>query len=109
MSTLIERTAETAADWWTERLMTGDKAAFTNSLKASIEQKLRDRGSCFVECDYDPHGILLDAVRAAGLECGGFMFSARGILPQKHSTIVKPGLIEPKEGYGNWTAEIKIP
>jgi hypothetical protein len=113
MPDLIRKTAETAADWWTERLMQGDKAAFRASLVASIEAELRrddwSEGDWVdLECDYDPQGALLDAVRAAGIECAGSFFSARGILPQKHSTEIAPGRIVPKEGYGNWTAEIKV-
>lgn len=62
----------------------------------------------YIECDYDPKGPLLKAVHEAGLECGGFLFSAKGILPEKHTTLIKPGTIEPKEGYGNWTDPINV-
>lgn len=108
MTDLIRRTAEAAADWWTDRLMAGDKAAFRASLIANIEDEVRRNGWSLIECDYDPQGHLLTAVRAAGLECEGTFFSARGILPEKHETDVSAGKIIPKEGYGNWTDPILI-
>lgn len=106
--TLNKRTAEAAAKWWGDRLRKGDRAAFEASLIQYIESKLEERGKVFLNCDYDPQEGLLEAVRAAGLECRGFLYSAEGILPMKHSTNIKPGLIEPKEGYGNWTDPIFV-
>ena len=108
MSDTIERAAQIATDWWVERLQRGDKAAFSAALKPLIEQDLREDGRCFLECDYDPREHLLIAVRAAGLECSGFLFSARGILPQKHALTVYPDRLEPKEGYGNWLDPIPV-
>lgn len=101
-------TAKAAAQWWGERLQQGDRDAFEKSLAVQILIELETAGVCLLECDYDPRGTVLDAVRAAGVECRGWMFSARGILPQKHETIVRPGRIEPKEGYGRWTAPIEV-
>lgn len=113
------------ADWWAERLMQGDKVAFHESLKTAITKELSawpDRPYVSIECDYDPQGPLLDAVRAAGLKCDGYLFSARGILPQKHDTSIYPERVaEPefeteaaparfqaKEGYGNWKDPIPL-
>lgn len=104
----IERTAEVAASWWADRLMAGDKDKFKASLVEHISAKLAAGGHCYLENDYDPHGGLLDAVRAAGNECAGFFFSGKGILPQKTATEIYIGKIEPKEGYGNWTDVIEV-
>ncbi len=113
------------ADWWAQRLRQGDKEAFKANLSAAIMAELEkrpDRPYIDIECDYDPQGILLDAVRAAGVECRGMMFSAKGILPEKHSTTVYPEKVaepefeEPafqarvvtKEGYGRWNDPIPL-
>jgi hypothetical protein len=88
--------------------MAGDKEKFAAALMPLIEADLRQSGHCYLECDYDPRGHLLAAVRAAGLECAGFMFSARGILPEKHELDITPETLEPKEGYGNWTGAIPV-
>jgi hypothetical protein len=89
--------------------MSGDTQKFADTLRPLILADLQQHGVCHLECDYDPHGHLLTAVRAAGLECQGMMFSARGILPQKHNLDVFPNRLIPKEGYGNWTAKIPVP
>lgn len=104
----MSKAAEMAADWWTERLQQGDKAAFRAALLPLIDAELTEHGICRLDCDYDPRGALLEAVHAAGLECKGFMFSAKGILPTKHSLRVTLTELEPKEGYGNWTPTIKV-
>jgi hypothetical protein len=105
----IERAAQMATHWWVERLIAGDKEKFAQTLKPLVEADLRSFGRCNLDCDYDPHGHLLTAVRAAGLECRGALFSARGILPEKHDLDVFPNILRPKEGYGNWTAVIPVP
>jgi hypothetical protein len=58
------------------------------------------RGSCELNCDYDPKGPLLNAVRAAGIECRGMMFSAEKIFPYKHRMYIEDGRIRVHEGYG---------
>lgn len=100
--------AEMAADWWAERLAQGDRGAFRAALIPLIDTKLTEHGSCFLDCDYDPRGPLLAAVRAAGAECSGCMWSAEGILPMKTSLRVTPNMLEPKEGHGNWTDPIVV-
>lgn len=100
--------AEMAADWWAQRLAQGDRAAFKAALLPLIETKLAEYGSCFLQCDYDPQGPLLEAVRAIGIECRGCMGSAKDILPMKHSLRVTPNMLEPKEGYGRWTDPIVV-
>ncbi len=106
----IDRAAKLASEWWAQRLMSGDKKAFGDVLRPLIEKDLREGGVCFLECDYDPHGHLLTAVRAAvDRECRGFLYSAQGILPYKHELEVTPNTLSPKEGYGNWTDDIPVP
>lgn len=118
----IATLAAYVADWWTERLQQGNQEAFNASLRASVDAALRERPWLRLTCDYDPQGPLLEAVRAAGLKCDGFLFSARGILPQKHDLYIYPArAAEPefeqeaaparlvtKEGYGNWNEPIPL-
>lgn len=105
----IEAAANAATNWWVERLMSGNRSKFAETLRPLIEKDLREHGACYLECDYDPRGHLLTAVRESGHpECQGFMFSANGILPQKHTLDVLPHVLKPKEGYGNWTDDIPV-
>lgn len=97
-----------AAEWWADRLEQGDRSKFIAALVPLIDADIAAHGSCRLECDYDPWDHLLTAVRAAGVECRGFMFSARGILPTKHSLWVRPNKLEPKEGYGRWSMAIPV-
>jgi hypothetical protein len=122
MRELIDDVAKYVAGWWTDRLMMGDKDAFRSFLERAVAAQLQERMFVHVECDYDPRDILLDAVRAAGVECRGMLFSARGILPSKHSTTVypekqanaefdepfAPARLVVKEGYGNWSDPIPL-
>lgn len=97
-----------AAVWWGERLQRGDKEAFVKWLAMIVTSELALNGKCYLECDYDPDKHLISALAAAGVECRGFLFSASGILPTKHELSVFPDRLEPKEGYGNWTACIPV-
>lgn len=106
---IVSKAAEMAAQWWTDRLQQGDKAIFKKTLETLVQQDLDKWGECILDCDYDPDIRLRAAVRAAGVECQGCMFSAQDILPIKHMLKVYPDLLEPKEGYGNWTEVIKVP
>src|SRR6185436_21154713 len=84
------------------------KEKFHEILKAKIiEEFKKEDGRLNIENDYDPQGILLDAVREIGIDCQGFFFSGNGIFPRKHSTDFhqdKNGnlICSPKEGYGNF-------
>lgn len=110
------KTALAAAKWWGDRLQQGDREKFEAHLAEAIDASLKEQEEKYpkyeprvrLSCDYDPQGLVLDAVRAAGVECRGFMFSAEGILPQKHTLHVTKGKLEPKEGYGNCTAHILV-
>ena len=102
------RAAEMTGKWWAERLQQGDKDKFAAEVARRVLLKLLSMGHCSLNCDYDPWGDLLEAIKAIGIDCSGYMFSARGILPQKHSTLTTEDVIKPKEGYGNWTEDIKV-
>jgi hypothetical protein len=102
------RAAAMAAEWWAERLIVGDREKFKAHLRPAIEAEIVDCGTSVTTVDYDPQGIVLEAVRAAGVECRGVMCSADGILPRKTGLIVTPVELRPKEGYANWTARIPV-
>ena len=112
--TQIERAAQMAASWWAARLESGDKEKFKARLAELIAAGLSAPeclagGDLIIKTDYDPDDILLDALAVAGVECAGSMFSCDGILPMKTLLRVSQHRMKPKEGYGNWTAEIEIP
>lgn len=110
--------AKIAAEWWTNRLEQGDKEKFAERLAVLIDAALNDlehqskRGvddEVVIKVDYDPDDMLLDALKASGVECRGCMFSARDILPLKTMLCVSQTRLRPKEGYGNWVDEIEVP
>jgi hypothetical protein len=105
---MTSKAATLAAQWWADRLQQGDKDKFKTFLAEAIDREITAYGHSYTDCDYDPQGILLEALRAAGVECQGCMMSAEGILPMKHSLRAMPDCLEPKEGYGNWTEVIKV-
>lgn len=115
----IAQAAKMAGEWWAERLSDahqGKRTEFAAAVAKHCETEMRARAKsggkplCWLEVDYDPQGPMLDAVREViDPDCKGMMFSARGILPQKHELKVEPRRLEPKEGYGNWTAPIEVP
>lgn len=105
----MSRAAEMAAAWWSERLAQGDRLAFRGALEPRIDADLAEHGHCWLKVDYDPQDIMLEAVRAIGIQCSGCMWSAKGILPMKTSLHVFPDRLEPKEGYGTWTETIPVP
>lgn len=90
---------EFAAQWWAEKFMRDD---MREMFKAELMARIPDTGDTLLDVDYDPSGILLDAVRAVGLKCAGVFFSANGILPNKTLMWVRPSenLCEWKCGYG---------
>lgn len=104
----MSEAARMAAQWWTDRLQQGDKQRFRVVLEHLVQSELDLHGRCRLDCDYDPQDLLLIAVQEAGIECQGYLFSAKGILPMKTLLWVHPDRLEPKEGYGNWTEIIKI-
>lgn len=90
---------ETIADYWAAKFMVDDKReAFRASLRAQLNAAESFHWDD-LRVDYDPQGMLLTAVREAGIECSGFMGSARDILPMKHKMEVIDGKVSVSEGY----------
>ena len=85
------------ARWWAEWLPADNQEAFKRELLARLPD-----GDYWLYSDYDPsEGPLLDAVRAAGLECRGSMFSSKDIgFPTKTGTSRKGDEVMLKWGYG---------
>lgn len=108
----IHKAAKMAAQWWADRLdhkHSDKRQSFADCLAKKIDKKLMDDGQVYLKCDYDPHDLILEAIReTVDPGCSGSCGSAEGILPQKHSLFVRRDSLTPKEGYGNWTKIIKV-
>lgn len=86
------------ADYWANLFEVEDKR---EELHAALFRLIEDGGQDpEVSVDYDPRGLLLDAVREIGIECRGCMFSAQGLFPEKHRMIIRTGFVVVNEGYG---------
>jgi len=122
----IEMAAKMAGEWWAERLAdqyADKRAAFAKAVETRVLQELR--GECywdwrgerkegrgydnrsFTESDYDPHNCLIPALAEALPDVPEYKL--RNALPNKHTLDVYADRLKPKEGYGNWTAEIAVP
>lgn len=124
--------AKMAGKWWAERL--SDKYAVKrDELAAAVEKRVLEtlRGVAYygwqgervegsgkpetfasVECDYEPKGLLANAVQEVfGGELDNFkLFTAmQDLFPRKHDLRVSRDELRPKEGYGNWTESIPVP
>lgn len=105
--------AKVAGDWWADRLSSNHankRDAFSALIAKKISEQF-DGGKAVVwtEVDYDPQGLMLEAVREViDDKCDGYMFSADGILPRKHELCVYRDKLVPKEGYGNFTDIILV-
>lgn len=86
---------ELCAQWWADRLEIEDKR---EDFKHALLPKIQDGMGLWV--DYDPEGVLLEALREVGIECAGVSFSANGILPRKTGMNIYDGIVEVSEGYG---------
>lgn len=128
MTAQIQRAADMAGKWWADRLdeQHADKReAFAAAVSRRVVEGLTGQAiwvwgqgrllgdgnpprRIFIECDDEPQGLLLDAVR----EVIGPLWWASGafaMLPTKHMLMVSPTEIHPKEGYGNFTDWITVP
>ena len=118
--------AKMAGEWWAERLASKyaeHRPAFAAAVEKRVLQELR--GECywdwhgerhegvghkdrsFTENDYDPHNCLIEALREALPDVPDYKL--RTALPTKHTLDVTPVKLTPKEGYANYTAEIRVP
>lgn len=95
---MSEEMNKVAADWWAERFQIDHKR---EAFRTAIIEVLQDNPDWSeLYCDYDPQGLLLTAVRAAGESCAGLLFSAKGMLPSKTGLFRRYGEVRAKEGYG---------
>lgn len=124
--------AEMVGRWWADRLdpqFADKREAFAQAVALRVEDVLygryywttaherrpgdgRRQRSVWTECDYDPQGLLLEAVReVVDPNCARGMNIAQGILPGKHTLMLdtEAWVLKPKEGRGNWTAPIPVP
>lgn len=107
---LIGKTADAAARWWANRLYTGDKGIFQQTLKHRIidEFVLYKKKMLRISCDYEPDEFLGNILRDCGILYHRATLSGNGVLPMKHATTIRPGEIEPKEGHANFTEIIYV-
>lgn len=127
----IARAAELAGKWWADRIRSerADSAQceeFAKVLAGLIAQTMlgeiawkwnvrgpqssdnQPRKVVNVEFDYDPDSLLFEALaRVFGEPPYPKFFS--DWFPSKHHLEIRPTVIRPKEGYGNWTAAIPVP
>lgn len=117
----IQKACEMAGEWWAARLnevYATKREEFAKRVTAlCLEEFTKQQANnhrksklyLYTSVDYDPEGLLLVAVRELiDPNCRGVFFSARGILPEKHSLHIMEDKLWPKEGYGNFTAEIFV-
>ena len=127
----LSNAAKMAGEWWADRLdqQHADKReAFARAVALRIQLALDGNARwvwgeskpkngdgkpvnfVYTQSDYDPCYLLLDAVHATvDPKCRGFMFSSRGLLPDKHGLVVYRDRMVPKEGYGKYRPEIEVP
>jgi hypothetical protein len=89
-----------AAQWWGRRLHHGNANKFSEALRSEIASLLANGNCAMVAVNHDPDQTLLAALRAAGIECTGFLFSARGVLPTKTIMWIDQCSVQVAEGYG---------
>lgn len=102
MSKIQREAIDAAVDWWAANWQkAGSKAAFRAALHELVTAYAAEEdGRILLECDYDPQGLLLQAVQTVEPNCRGFMFSAEGLLPMKTHTWIRPHEVTLKHGYG---------
>jgi len=93
---------QAAVAYWVDELQRKDKRdAFREALTKVLEREYKPGTRLDLTVDYDPFPPLLDAVRDAGIECRGCMFSADGLFFSKTRThITEDGKFIVREGYG---------
>jgi hypothetical protein len=86
---------EQAAEWWGKFIAQREKRG---PFKRALVRLLPD-GDWDLYNDYDPWGLLLEAIRESGIECRGFGYSGREIgFPDKAGLRCKDGCLEAKVG-----------
>lgn len=100
--------AKRAAEWWGERLESGDREVFEEKLAVLIEEKLAEWGKVWLTCRDAPDSILLQALLQSGFNIRRGMFSAMGILPMGTHLKVTPDRLYPEDMNGQLRI-IRIP
>ena len=99
------RAGELAADWWGSKLLpehADNRGQFEQELQLRVTRTLADSNpkEVMLEVDYDPQGLLLDALRAANIPCSGQMCSADEVFGFRKSWMrVEPSVITISHGY----------
>lgn len=98
----VKNAVDAAVEYWTSELrVEAKRPAFRDALRTVLERAYKPGERLRLNVDYDPQGELLEAVRAAGIECRGCMFSADGLFWAKTRTSIEPdGRFVVREGYG---------
>lgn len=93
---------DAAVNYWVNELQVEEKRpAFREALRKVVEREHKPGEVLRLVVDYDPFEPLLTAVREAGIECRGCMFSADGLFYSKTRTrIEEDGSFVVQEGYG---------
>lgn len=98
-----EEQIEIVVAFWMMILEVSDqekRSAFEEALRELMNS---DSVPIMLYNDYDPQRELLDCVQKAGIKCKGYMFSGRGIFPDKTETTIRYSKgVEIKLGYANW-------
>ena len=100
---MLTECAIRAAGWWADRLdaqHAKSRDRFANAVRERIIEVLVVSGNMTLKVDHDPDAILRDALDAAGIDCAGVLFSARGILPSKTRMCIEGRTIRVRDGYG---------
>lgn len=89
-----------AVSWWALRFLVGEsRERFRESLTKVLRDQVIGPRAVNLVVDYDPRGILLDSVRAAGVQCSGAFDSARGIFrSQKMGMSIREGYTVARDG-----------
>ena len=127
----VQAAAKMAGDWWAERMaykyaekrpdiakaiakrvsQTLNGVAYWDGLGERVEGDGKPKTHANVNCDYEPKGLLADAVQEVfgdDMPSWKLFTSSQDLFPRKHYLQVTRELLRPKEGYGNQTAEIRV-
>lgn len=114
MKKSLKPAALLAATWWGARLNSNHadkREAVEAAIAAVVDRELRANPGWRVhlECDYEPRDLLEEALNSAGFAEATPLDMMQGkVFHSKHSLDVHEDRLRPKEGYGNWTAEIPV-
>lgn len=98
---------QAAADWWADEALHPSKDFYRETFRNMLLVRLENNPNWEILCnDYDPEGILLEAVQKAGIECAGCMFSGNDIFPRKTRLYQRDGKLFESVGRGSQHVEV---